>query len=65
MTNATKALAIAVANAGLNLAVVFGAPLTSEQQAGILVFLNSVGALIVALTYKNSPKRISEGQSDA
>lgn len=58
MTNATKANIIAVLNAGLALGVLFGLPLSEAQVAGIGVFGNAIGMLIVGLTYKASPKRI-------
>lgn len=60
MTNATKANVIALANALLAVAVLFGAPLTEEQLAGIAVALNAAGALAVGLTYKSSPKRLPD-----
>jgi hypothetical protein len=56
-TNATKANLIAVANAALGLAVLFGVPLTEEQTGGILGLLNALGVLWVGLTYKDSPAR--------
>lgn len=62
MTNATKALLIAVLNAGLGLAVAFGVDLTDAQTAGILGFGNAVLALAVGLTYKASPKRIPDSE---
>lgn len=58
MTNATKALLIAVFNAGLALAVSFGLTLTDAQTVALTGFVNACLALWVALTYKNSPKRI-------
>lgn len=61
MTNSTKALVIAAVNALLGLAVSFGVDLTTEQVGAILAVANSLGALAVALTYKNSPKRIPDG----
>lgn len=60
MTNATKAMLIAVINAGLGLAVVFGVDVTAEQIGAIITFANAALALVVGLTYKNSAKRIPE-----
>jgi len=60
VTNATKASIIAVLNAGLGAAVLFGLNLTADQIAGVLAFANALGALIVGLTYKDSPKRIPD-----
>lgn len=62
MTNATKASLIAVLNAGLGLAVLFGLDLSPDQIAGVLAFANAVGALAVGLTYKNSPTRIPDAE---
>lgn len=61
MTNATKALIISVLNAALGLVVVFGVDLSAEQIAAILALANSVGALVVGLTYKSSAKRVPDG----
>lgn len=61
ITNATKALIISVVNAVLGLAVAFGVALTPEQIGAILAVANSVGALVVALTYKSSPTRVPDG----
>jgi hypothetical protein len=60
MTNATKALVISVLNAALGVAVVFGVSITEVQTGAIMVLANSVGALVVALTYKRSAKRIPD-----
>lgn len=60
MTNATKAAILAVVNAALGLAVVFGAPLTEVQVGAILAFANAAGGLLVGLTYKDSAKRIPD-----
>jgi hypothetical protein len=62
MTNATKASIIAVLNAGLGLAVLFGLDLSPDQIGGVLAFANAVGALVVGLTYKSSPTRIPDGE---
>jgi hypothetical protein len=61
MTNATKANLLAALNACLGLAVLFGIPLSNEQQGGIYVAVNAVAAVFVGLTYKKSAKRIEEG----
>ena len=60
MTNTTKALIISVINASIGLAVVFGVTITQLQTGAIILFANAVGALVVALTYKSSPKRIPD-----
>ena len=60
MTNATKAAVIAALNTALGLAVAFGAPLTETQTGAILAFGNALLALVVGLTYKNSPARIPD-----
>ena len=60
MTNATKALIIAVINAFLGLAIAFDVALTPEQVGAVLAVANAVGALIVGLTYKSSPTRIPD-----
>jgi hypothetical protein len=64
MTNATKANILAFLNAVLALAVLFGAPLTEEQLAGIGIALNAGAALVVGFTYKDSPKRIPDEGED-
>lgn len=61
MTNATKALLIALVNAAMGLAVAFGVTVTVAQQGAITVFVNCALALVVALTYKGSEKRIPDG----
>lgn len=58
MTNATKALLIAVFNSALALAAAFGLSLSDAQTAALTGFVNAVLAAWVGLTYKNSPKRI-------
>ncbi len=60
MTNATKANLIAVLNAALGAAVLFGLNLSADQIAGVLAFANALGVLVVGLTYKDSPKRIPD-----
>ena len=60
MTNTTKALIISVLNAGMGLAMSFGLAITTAQSGAILLFANAVGALVVALTYKRSAKRIPD-----
>lgn len=61
MTNTTKALIIACVNAVLGLLVAFGVHLSPEQLGAIITTANAVGALIVALTYKRSSKRVPDG----
>lgn len=58
MTNATKALLITLVNAGLTLVVSFGVTLSNAQTGAITLFVNAALALLVALTYKASAKRI-------
>lgn len=60
LTNATKALIIAAMNALLGVAVAFGIQLTVQQLGAIDVAMNAILALIVALTYKDSPNRVSD-----
>lgn len=60
MTNATKALVTSLVNAVIALVVAFGWDATDAQIAAILGVSNAVLALWVALTYKNSPKRIPD-----
>ncbi len=57
MTNATKALMIALLNSGLSLLVSFGFTLTDAQTAAVTGFANALLAVWVAVTYQNSPKR--------
>lgn len=58
MTNATKAGVITCLNALLGLLLAFGVPLSTVQTGAILAFGNAVLGLVVALTYKQSAKRI-------
>lgn len=58
MTNATKAVIIALANELLALLIAFGVELSDAQTAAIAGTLNAFLVLYVAVTYKNSPKRI-------
>jgi hypothetical protein len=60
LTNATKANLIAVLNAVLIAATLFGLDLSDAQVAGIMGVANALGVLVVGLTYKDSPKRIPE-----
>ena len=60
MTNATKAAIISVLNAALGASVAFGAPLTELQIGAVLLLGNTLLGLLVAVTYKNSRKRIPE-----
>lgn len=60
MTNTTKALIISLANAALTLIVSFGVTLTDAQTAAITGGLNAALAVWVALTYKDSAKRIAD-----
>ena len=60
LTNATKAVILAVVNSALGLAVAFGAPLTETQTGAIFALANAIAALIVLVTYKDSKKRIPD-----
>jgi hypothetical protein len=60
LTNATKANLIAVLNAVLIAATLFGLDLSDEQVLAVMGVANALGVLVVGLTYKDSPKRISE-----
>jgi hypothetical protein len=62
MTNATKALVIAFVNAGLALVSAFGVSLSDAQSAAVITFVNAGLALWIALTYKDSSKRIPDLQ---
>jgi hypothetical protein len=59
-TNATKANAIALANALIALVTAFGLDLSADQIAAILTVINIVASAWVGLTYKQSPTRISD-----
>lgn len=61
MTNATKAVVGGLVSAGINLALLFGVELTTQQVAGLNVFVDAVLVAVVALTYKNSQKRLPDG----
>ncbi len=60
MTNATKALIITAVNAVLGLVVSFGVALSDAQRGAIVTTVNAVLAVAVALTYKNSSRRIPD-----
>jgi hypothetical protein len=60
MTNATKALLIAFVNAGLALIAAFGVSLSDAQSAAVVTFVNAGLALWIAMTYKESAKRIPD-----
>lgn len=60
MTNATKALLIALINSLLGVLAAFGAGFTEAQNGAILAAVNAGLALVVALTYKNSPTRVPD-----
>jgi hypothetical protein len=66
-TNATKANVIALANALIALVTAFGLDLSADQIAAILTVINILASAWVGLTYKDSPKRVSDepGGSDA
>lgn len=58
MTNAVRAQIIVAVNALLALAANFGVGVSSNQAGAISLAVNAVLGVWVALTYKNSPKRI-------
>lgn len=60
LTNATKAVIAGVISAALSLATAFGLNLTGEQVGAINAFADAVLIAWVALTYKDSPKRIED-----
>ena len=60
LTNATKAQVIVALNAVLSLVTAFGLDLSNEQMAAITTAVNALLALWIALTYKDSPKRIPD-----
>lgn len=60
LTNATKAQIIVVLNTVIALLVAFGIDLSTEQSAAITTAVNAVLGLWIALTYKDSPKRIPD-----
>lgn len=60
MTNATKAVVVALVNACVALVIAFGVALTDAQQFAIALTANTALTAWVALTYKNSPKRIPD-----
>lgn len=60
MTNATKALVIALANATMQAATSFGLDLTDAQQSALVTLVNAALALWIALTYQRSRKRIPD-----
>ena len=60
-TNATKAQVIALVNAVVALVTAFGLDITTEQLAALLAVVNAALSLWVGLTYKQSPKRVSDG----
>ena len=61
MTNTTKAQIIAFGNSMLALVVAFGVDLSDAQTAAISVAVNSALGLWVALTYRDSKKRVADG----
>jgi hypothetical protein len=63
ITNATKAQIIAAINAVLGVLGSFGlGHLTNAQQGSILVAANAVLAVVVAVTYQSSSKRVKTSQ---
>ncbi len=61
MTNAVKAAIIAAVNATLGLLIAFDVALSALQQGATLTFVNALLGLWVAVTYKNSNKRLPDG----
>lgn len=60
LTNATKAQLVAFINTALVLIVSFGITLSDAQTAAIISFVNAGLSLWIAMTYRDSPKRISD-----
>ena len=60
MTNATKAGIVAAVNAAMGVVAAFGLELTTAQQGAIITAVNAGLGLWVALTYKNSAKRVPD-----
>jgi len=59
-TNATKAIVISAVNAVFALLTAFDIALTEDQQSAIIGAANVALLIYVALTYKNSPKRVED-----
>jgi hypothetical protein len=60
VTNATKAQIIVLINAIFSAVVVFGI-FTAEQAGSLGLVANAALGVYVAMTYKDSPKRVPEG----
>lgn len=60
ITNATKAQIIAAVNAIFGVLIAFHVALSTGQIASIDIALNAVAALIVALTFTQSAKRMPD-----
>lgn len=59
-TNTTKAQVIALINALLGVAVLFGLNLTTDQISAVMTAVNVAASLFVTVTYKRSPTRIPD-----
>jgi hypothetical protein len=62
VTNTTKAQIIVLANALMALVAAFGVTLSDRQTGAITLTVNAVLGLWVALTYRNSAKRVPDSQ---
>lgn len=60
LTNATKAAIIVAVNTVLLLLQAFNVPVTDAQSALIGLSINSLLGVYVALTFKDSPKRLPD-----
>ena len=60
MTNATKAAVISALNVCLGTSVLFGAPLSEAQIGGLTAAVNALLGVWIAVTYKNSAKRVED-----
>lgn len=63
ITNATKGLVIAFIDSCLGVAMVFGVGLDTAQHGAIMLLANTALALWIALTYKESPTRVSKSRA--
>jgi hypothetical protein len=64
-TNATKAVIGGLVSAGLSLATAFGFDLSGEQVGAINAFVDAILIAWIALSYKDSPKRVENEETVA
>lgn len=65
MTNATKGALLGVVNTVLALIVSFGVDLSADQIGTIMACVNAIFTALILVTYKNSPKRVSDDGGSA